>query len=66
MSNYSVISRIACMASSAEMKHARMLGANWFEAYETAYRVLDEISEVIALADPTPVVGRFRTYGPRP
>lgn len=62
MSSYSVISRIALLACDAELKHARMLGASWFEAYATAYRVLDEIPEVIALADPTPVLTRFRTY----
>ena len=65
MSSYSIIRRVAHRAATEELKHSRMLGASWFEAFGDCYHVLDEIFEVIALADPTPVLTRFRTHGPR-
>ena len=55
-----IVSEIARRAAVAEILNARMLGADWFEAYGSGYRVLDEIPEVIALADPVPVLTRFR------
>ena len=60
-----IVSEIARRAAAAEILNARMLGAGWFEAYGSGYRALDEIREVIAFADPTFVLPRFRTYGPR-
>lgn len=57
-----IISRIAQMACVDELRNSRMLGIGWFEAFGNCYRVLDEIPEVIALADPTPVLTRFKAY----
>lgn len=62
MSSYSVTARIALAACSNELHHSRALGCGWFEAYGNAYGVLDEIHEVIALADPAPVLTRFKAY----
>jgi len=59
---YRIASRVAILAANAELKHARALGAGWFDAYASSLRVLDEVTEVIALADPTPVLTRFKAH----
>lgn len=62
MSSYRIASRVAILACNAELKHSRALGCGWFEAYGNSLRVLDEITEVIAFANPTPVLPRFKAY----
>jgi len=54
--------RIAIAACDAELKHARMLGAGWFEAYASSYRVLDEVFEIARSPMPATVLTRFRPH----
>ena len=55
--------RIAILAANAELKHARALGAGWFEAYGNALRVLDEIRDLADRPMPCEMLTRFRAMG---
>ena len=55
--------RIAVLAANAELKHARVLGAGWFEAYGSALRVLDEIRDLADRPMPCDLLTRFRAMG---
>lgn len=59
----SVDTRVAIAACDAEMKAARALGAGWFDAYASGYRVLDEILDRARDPDRELVLTRFRMIG---
>lgn len=60
LAKISVDARIAIAACDDELKHARAIGASWFEAYTSSYRVLDEIRDIAEAPMPALVLTRFR------
>lgn len=55
-----VDTRIAIAAAEAEQKHALALGAGYFEAYSSSYRVLDEIMDRASMPMPPDTLTRFK------
>lgn len=43
--------RISERAQSAELRAQRALGANWLDAYLAAWRVMDEVYELVLMPD---------------